>query len=64
MSGYDWAHDSLKARGVPEAIIGDTAAAAASSLRSAARLAAAVGPRDPLPLVLGTAVAGTTGGVS
>ncbi|MFC8180700.1 MULTISPECIES: hypothetical protein [Nocardiaceae] len=73
MSQHDWARASLTARGVPESMIGDAASAGASSLRSAARLAAAVGESDSLPLVLGTTdttvlgttdttVLGTTGG--
>lgn len=62
MTEHDWARDSLTAHGVPEEILGDVSAAAASSLRSAARLAAAVSSSDPLPLILDTAVLDTTGG--
>ncbi len=35
-------------------IIGDVDAAALASLRAASRLAAALTPSDPLPLILGT----------
>lgn len=54
MSEHDWAAASLREHGVPESIIGEAESAAASSLRSAARLAAALAPSDPLPLILDT----------
>lgn len=58
MSEFDWAAEYLRSHGVPDAIVGGVDAAAASSLGSAKRLAAAVSPADPLPLILDT----TSGG--
>ncbi|SNS81647.1 hypothetical protein [Rhodococcoides kyotonense] len=55
MSEYGWAAESLRAHGVPEAIVADVSATAEASLASAMRLAAALSPGDPLPLILDTA---------
>ncbi|MGA9872354.1 MAG: hypothetical protein WBQ44_14600 [Rhodococcus sp. (in: high G+C Gram-positive bacteria)] len=62
MREHRWAAAALRARGVPVAIVGDADPAAASAVRSASRLAAAVHPSDQLPLILATTVPGTTGG--
>jgi hypothetical protein len=58
VSDFDWAAKYLRHGGIPDAIVGDVDQAAGSSLASAKRLAAAVAPTDPLPLILDTTAGG------
>ncbi|RRQ25804.1 hypothetical protein DK926_21500 [Rhodococcus sp. Eu-32] len=58
MSEYSWAAEYLRSHGIADAIVGDVDQAAGSSLASAKRLAAAVAPSDPLPLILDTTAGG------